>query len=394
MNRTLIYKIVVLWLSSLVLMLMATSCGSKDEPDIPPQPSREPVMRTVLVYMAACNSLGRGQYDIKDLNEMNIAIKSGAVDPDSRLVVFHADAQGNQSLVELTAQGCDTLKKYDSKQMSVSIDRMKEVFTDAKKGAPAQAYGLILWSHGNGWTQNGVTESQMPPMLRTWGEERGRSMNITSLEHALDGQGFDYVYFDCCYMASVEVAYQLRHVTPMIVGSAIELPTDGMPYHLTLAYLTRSTPDLVGAATTTFNHYNQLTGEDRTCAMSVISTSGLDRLAEVSHKVIQASGRKTPSGYMPQKFQVESTCRYFDLEHYYNALLQTVGDEELKQEWKDALNNCVIYKASTPMIWNRLSLDAHSGLSSYILQPTADPTTKGYNTLSWYSDVVEVQYLF
>lgn len=383
---------------ALSLTLVLCSCAS-DGPDPTPQP-RDPVERAVLVYMAARNSLGRDKYDRADIAEMERAVRSGNINPDSRLIIYHADVSGSQTLVELTTRGRDTLKVYDSDRLSVSVARMREVIDDVRELSPASRYGLILWSHGNGWLQNGIAEtlSAQPKSdkvdngsisLQSWGEESGRTMNITSLADALAGSGFDYVYFDCCYMASVEVAYELRHVTPYIVGSAIELPAEGMPYDRTLKYLTARDADLVGAATTTFEHYDAMTGSDRTCAISVIATAPLDRLAEVSHRIVSASGRATPADYRPQRFQTESSCRYFDMKHYYDAMALCAGSgEDLMQEWNEVVDECVIYKASTPYIWGRLPIDAHCGLSTYILPPDGDPTFKGYDTLSWYARVI------
>lgn len=384
-----------------------------DSPDTPTDPTEEPptrVGRTVLVYMASCNSLGADQYDIADLDEMELAFKIGNVNPDSRLLIYHDDNAGKQSLVEMTAKGRDTLKIYDNTLTAVNVERMQAVFADMKQFSPADAYGLILWSHGSGWLQVGLDEEPLSGTTtddaqngsavavaspsdvaspQSWGEHRGQTMKITSLARALDGQGFDYVYFDCCYMSSVEVAYEMRHVTPLIAGSAIELPANGMPYDVNLKYLTAPEADVVAAARSTFNHYDSMNASQRTCAMSVIRTAALDRLAEVSRRVYQLSGGVTPSGYRPQYFQVESNCRYFDMGQYYDALIETTGDSELYDQWHQAMDDAIAYCAATPMIWNRLAINSHSGLSTYILRSTTDPSIKGYNTLSWWKDVIK-----
>lgn len=96
---------------------------------------------------------------------------------------------------------------------------------------------------------------------------------------------FAFIYFDCCYMSGIEVAYELRNATDYIIASATELPSDGMRYDLNLPLLFKQQPDVVGAAQTTFEQYDMLSDGDRTCTMSVIRCDALDGLAESTHDI-------------------------------------------------------------------------------------------------------------
>ena len=50
----------------------------------------------------------------------------------------------------------------------------------------------------------------------------GVKMNISTLADILSkGPRFDYIYFDCCYMSSIETAYELRTVTDIIVDNGL-----------------------------------------------------------------------------------------------------------------------------------------------------------------------------
>ncbi len=385
--------------------LFSTSC-SNNEPDIPLTKARH----TLLVYMAACNSLGASGYDIDDINEMKRAVNHGALGNDCRLLVFHTNNKGISQLIEITPQGEKLLKTYSSADGLTSVHgaRLSGVIDDTKKYAPASSTGLILWSHGNGWLQNGMTDSfnalnnnnrsitiepSPDAIAHSWGEENGRTMNITTLAKALEGKDISYIYFDCCYMASIEVAYQLRNVTPIIAASAIELPAEGMPYDKTLQYFFSSTPQIELAAKTTFNYYNSKQGENRTCAMSVIKTNTLDRLAAKSAQIIKASQRNTPQGFSPQRFMTESRCMFFDMQQYYRAMAEYANIMHIFNEWQNLLDETITYAAATPRLWNRLDIKYHCGLSSYILTPDADLTDtythKNYHTLDWYNNVVK-----
>ncbi len=371
----------------LIFAIILSSCKG-DEPQKPEITNH----RTILVYMAACNSLGSGGFDKMDLDEMSSAVQAGDLN-GGRLLVFHADNLGTSKLLEITAEGIKNLKTYSTTDglTAVHAQRMSQVVDDAKKIAPADSYGLVLWSHGLGWLQNGISDDFHPDIsAQTWGEHSGRTMNITSLQNALTGKGFDFIYFDCCYMASVEVAYELRKVTKTIIASAIELPAEGMPYDYNIAPLfAKPDADLVSAAKNTFDFYNVRMAEDRTCTMSVIETQGLDELASVSREIYLASGGKTPDGFSPQRFMTESRCWFYDMGQYYSALAEnTTNTKALTERFNSALSQCIVYAEATPRLWNRLNITHHCGLSTYIPDKNSDYTIRNYNSLSWYNTVI------
>lgn len=378
LGKTTKLKITVLNIAMALLplsFLAALVSCSGDEPDV----DGKSVDRAVLVYMAADNSLGSAGNDVRDLDEMCRAAAAGDLG-ESRLIVYHASRNANPELVEITAEGQVALKSYDYSPSSVTIERMREVFADFKSVAKAGSYGLILWSHASGWIQNGVSEPASSQL--SFGDERGRYMNVTSLAVALDGEPFDYVWFDCCYMANIESLYQLRHAAPVIVASVTELPADGMPYDETLRYLTGGSPDLYSAAEATFNHYNSLTGSRRTCTISVVNTPALDRLASAT-RAIYSSCQPPLTGYSPQPFMT-SGCYLFDFKDYVHAFNCS---PDLKSEWDDAFGEAVGLSLSTPMLWNVVPLERCNGLSCYILESLDDSSFRGYSQLEWWSDV-------
>ncbi|MBD5224592.1 MAG: hypothetical protein HDS68_01320 [Bacteroidales bacterium] len=383
----------------MAMLLTLTSCEENDDP----QPIENTIGRAVLVYMAANNNLSG--FDSDDIKEMLEAAGEGAFG-ENRLVVYHHSSRNDPALKEVTADGLVELKVYDKDESAVSSVRMRRVIDDFRREARAEHYGLILWSHGSGWEQNGMTpdEDAAPASApqRAFGIDRfdGRnySMNITTLADVLSGYDFDFVYFDCCHMAGVEVAYQLRNVTSRVIGSVTELPSEGMPYQLTLPFLMKDEADTEGAAEATFTYFDSYTGVNRTCTMSVIDTSCLDRLAEAVAEVY-ALHPTLPAGYQPQKF-IRYNCYFFDLGHYLEAFAEN-GDERLKaavRNAQDALEAAVVYKGATPYIWEgghdvwgrsiEVELKSHCGLSTYILDNLQSAGTFNYDTLDWYTDVV------
>ena len=186
-------------------------------------------------------------------------------------------------------------------------------------------------------------------------------------------------------MASVEVMYEMRNTTPYIVASASELPVDGMPYNENLPCLFADNFDLVGAATNTYNLYNNQSGFWQTCTMSVVKTSGLEALAAATREIYKKAETSYPAGYKPQPFMTESTCYYYDFGDYIKA----ISSESDYTEWQKVLDNCLLYHAATPTLWQSVKINTYSGLSTYILKSEDDAIAakRNYTSLSWYDDV-------
>lgn len=389
-------------LSILIMMGMLSACSDDPETVIPNEPpSAEEVVtpceRSVLVYLLADNSLGRDGYDRQNLAEMIQAAADGRLG-SNRLIIYHDDSKADSPMLkEVTAKGLKILKVYDNTLSSTSADRMNEAIADFKEVAPAERYGLVFWSHATGWPfANLPVEGGITPQ---WvGEDRGKYMDITDLHSVLRGKDFDYIYFDCCFMASVEALYEIREVADYFVASAAELPAEGMPYYEALPYLMAKDADLVAAARTTFAKYNALSGSSQTSTISVIKSEGLDALAEAT-KAVYAFHPIIASGYEGQPFERKKyngePCYIFDFEDYVNHLNVNGSQQEFQNamgDFEEALHQTVEYHAATPWIFNSIKVEAHCGLTSYILRRPEDVQTKGYGSLAWYRDVAAELY--
>ncbi len=365
------------------VMLLLCGCSSQ-EPDAPPL-----TKRTVLVYMVANNaSLGGAGYDALDIEEMKAAAANGDL-AGGRLIVYHAGVNAEPQLLDITQAGIVVLKTYDDSQYSVERARLEDVISDTKRYAPAEDYGLVLWSHASGWLQDGITEADEASTL-SFGYDRGKKMNVSTLAKALTDKGFSFVYFDCCQMASVEVVYELRHATDFIVASAIELPIEGMPYDKNVKCFFTDTPDLIQAARNTFELYDgQENPENRWCSMSVIDTSEMDALADATRAIYSALPDMTlPPGYTPQKYQLDGRVYLYDFADYVTSMAEAYGIPALLiSEYDEAMHRAVIYKDATPMLYNTLPLTRHSGLSTFIMKSQQEAVTKNYNQLQWFADV-------
>lgn len=395
-NLRLLYRIFAIC----CLLPLVWGC-SNDEPDPVPEPGPEEAGRTVLVYMVARNSLGTYDVDNDDIKEMSQAAKNG-VFGNNRLILFHSRYGQAPVIKEVTAEGVKELKTYSQTFSAVEARNMSEVIADVKALAPARRYGIVLWSHANGWIQSGIRQAKA--QKRAFGDDNGKHMNVTTLADVLDGEGFDFVYFDCCLMGGVEVVYQLRNVTRHIVASPSELPSPGMPYDKTLPFLMADEADVESAAKATFDHYDALSGNARTCTMSVVDTSLLPELADKVRAFFSLHPVLSSTVDLQQfaGFRSSFHDQFFDLDHYLTRLSE--GDDTYAvpcREAQDALGKCVTYQAATPYLWEHdpfnsigyeVKIDNYCGLSTYVLTDRSMSSIDGYDELDWYRDVVSVMF--
>ncbi|MCM1520805.1 MAG: clostripain-related cysteine peptidase [Lachnoclostridium sp.] len=389
---------------SLFAMLSGnTTCSSSagDDPDVPGDNDIENVTgkvhRNVLVYMVADNSLGAYNYDQDDLDEMLIGAQNGDLN-GGRLLVYHNRRGTNTGsvpqLLEVTASGIKVLKEYpdDPDIYSVDVDRMREAIADSRRYAPADDYGIVLWSHGDGWKETSSARSDSP-ILRSFGDDRGQNMKISSLRQALEGQNFSFVYFDCCFMATIEVMYELRNVTPVIAGSGIELPNAGMPYHLNLSsFFANGKANILQAAKNTFEYYDAMSDFNRTCAMTVVNTAAIDELASATRRIFATVTDYSQDLNTLQRYERPGWIpSLYDFRQYIEMICT---DQALLSSWQKAFDNTVVYAAHTPTIFYELYLDHYCGLGSYVIMSPSDVTFRNYNLRPWFTDVVSASPLY
>lgn len=352
-----------------------TACGS-DSPD-----DRPKVSRTVLVYMAANNNLA--SETVYDIHEMEVAADNGALDTGGRLLVLRSTSAGTELMEIVKGAEPVTLLAYDDIAAGESVDpeTMRRVFDDMRSLAPAESYGLVLWSHGTGWMDESGPRLSAP-QLRSFGYDAGRRMSLPELREALEGQGFDWIYFDCCHMGTVEVVYELRDCARIIVASPTELPVEGMRYDKNVPLFFKPVPDLVGAARNTYENY----ADNSFCTMSVVETAKLGMLATASRRVFEeAAGLPDDFSGIPfMRRQVSPICTIYDMADYIRALGAT---SPVLDSWTRAYNDAILYSAATRKCFD-LDLTGYSGLGCNVLFRAEDSKLYNYDRTAWWADVV------
>lgn len=379
-----------IWLAAIVASLVLASCKDNDapEPGTDPEPI-EPQGTAILVYMVADNSLGTGRYDAADLDEMQRSVDAGVLKNGDRLLVYR-NRRGTDNgvvpvLVEMRkGKAPDTLMKYpdDPSIYSTDPERMRKVLDKFVNDVPAKYRGLVMWSHATGWVKDNGARTPK----RSWGSDRGVKMTMPSLAKGLAGKHFDFIYFDCCHLMTVESLYEIRDHADLFAGSVTELPANGMQYELTLPhFFNPDGPDVVGAARETFNYYDAMTGADRTCTISVVKASALGNLAACTATLLGGGGVEgLPIGQY-QQYSRSYAYKLYDFGQWGRSL--TPVDDAALQLWEDALSQAVIFAAATPTVFEQITLTHHCGLACGIPKDYAEAQTKGFTDLKWWTDV-------
>ena len=143
-------------LSSLLLLIMATLVLPVSCIDYEPEPYETTVLpgtpfkKTVLVYMAAQNSLGAKGFALEDSTEMANGMKY--LHDKERVLMFLDDNKAPR-LYELR-KGLHTprlLRKWETDINSADTAQLTRMLRFMQEFSPSESYGLVLWSHASGW---------------------------------------------------------------------------------------------------------------------------------------------------------------------------------------------------------------------------------------------------
>ncbi len=420
----------------LAVALAAASCCHKDDPD--------PYNRNVLIfyecgfndlysYLSANmdRQLIRG-YTTSDIEKK--VPKSFIPGKNGNVVLIYSKIAKNTRYepVESTLKRIyvskgnlvtEVLRTFDSSVSACDPSTMREVMNYAKEQFPAKGYGLVFSSHGSGWLPEGYYYSpskferehagELPAsarrapgktwnipverieddpyrhMVRSVGEElsAGGGRSQMSIEEFASGIHYhlDYILFDMCFSGGVELAYGLKDKADYIIGSPAEVLADGMfDYSTLLRYLLYgSSADLPGLARNSFLMYDTVSNVTyRSATVSLIKTSGLERLASVCKDL---SGRYSSSIAAVSPGKVQGFFRlgrhyFYDLKDIFEKSGVSSGDLDVLQ---GALDACLPYKAATPSFLSEFDIRTCCGLTMYLPSNGTPLLDKYYRKEAW-----------
>ena len=376
-------------LCAIVLVTVLPSCGDKKD-----EPKQSDASRTVLIYAVASNNLAADL--VSDKNEMIQAAPGVAgLGKDVRVLLYCVPSQAATMapLAELKQDAAGVwnfqeLKSYDRNTFSTDPVRMREVFADLRTEAPAENYGLILWSHGTGWIPN-FTEHKIPEgMKKSYGMDKYQGLtdycDLDQLASAIPDGMFDYIWFDLCYMMGVEVVYQLRNKCDFIAGYPTEDWSMGMNYETTLPMLAAHYPDLKGAGKAFYDYYNN---QNLAVTVTVMKTEGLERLAQAAADIYAAGTRPASATGLQNYSRLKTPLYDFGQFTKRHLNFSEPGSADLEAEFDEALREITVYAGCSTRNFNgtvnAFDPSKYSGLSCYFPGTASEQTETYYYSLDW-----------
>lgn len=388
---------------ALLLFIFVGACFSSCSDDNCDGPAA--TEKTLFMYFPWSNNLT--SYFETNIADMETAIAQHGLRGE-RVLVFFSSSSDEARLFEITCEGhaCQrvTLKEYTNPPFTTA-EGIASILNDVKTFAPASEYAMTIGCHGMGWVPVNSTraravstykyhwESSDGPMTRFFGgTSSAYQTDITTLAEGIERAGMymEYILFDDCYMATVEVAYDLRHVTGHLIASTCEMMAYGMPYAEIGQYLLGDT-DYEAICQEFYDFYSTYSTPCGT--LSVTDCSRLDELAALMYEIntrCEYEGRAEEElqdldGYRPTIF--------FDFGDYVRHLCD---DVQLTATFEELLARTVTCKTHTGQYYTKLSGAGTDGSGAYPIHTfsgltISDPSTghplasvTDRNNTAWY----------
>lgn len=387
--------------AALLALCLAAGCSDELEFTDPEEPGTGNTLspaaegrRTVLVYVSAQNSLGYGHYSRSDSAE----ISAGAqyISDDDRLLMYIDDEQ-NPRIYRFTndSPSPTLVHTYDSDLNSSDPETLEEVLTWVTTYFPSEEYGLVMWSHADGWLPSPNTDYRT---TRSFGIDVGEggnmaidvdadgnigaSMDIEDMAAAIAATGtrLKFIYFDACLMQCIESAYALRDVTEYVVASPMQTSSYGLQYTEAIRYglFSDDPADIAIAyyADATSDEYADMY-RDVGLVISAIQTDQLEALAALTASLLpqyisdgEEPGMTGVLHYLYYSFNYYYRPEFYDL----GSAMHRILDETDYATWRAQLDLAVTYHAATDHFYiggyySYLSPDEHyAGISAFIPQ--------------------------
>ena len=380
------------------VLLALVSCNLKGlQLDLEVGPFGEETRKVMLLYEAGFNSLGSDLgNNIRSLQEGWLPGKTRS--DDVILVLSHLTTQRYNYTVEtspvlirmyqeLDSPVMDTLKIWPEGTSVANAAMVTEVFNLVRELFPAAGYGAILSSHSTGWLpegyfanskqyegydRSGSIISWAPPQRRSFGQEyfqkgtKTEEIELHDLAAAIPYH-LDYMIFDACLMATVEVAWELRHVCSLLAVSPCEIPSAGLDYSTLAEHLLEpETPDVQAVCEDYFARYENDSVYGAT--ITLVDCGALESLSSVCRTLFDhyRSGILSVDGTKIQTYDREMSGKYyyvfFDLKDLLEQSGASAEDLDLLQE---ALDEAIVYEAHTSRFID-LRLKRCCGLATYL----------------------------
>jgi len=316
------------------------------------------------MYLPWSSNLTNSFYqNIRDM-ESNICQMRGLA--NDRVIVLMATSPQEASMYEIEyKKGTCThtpIATYENYPF-ITEQGLTALLQDLKICAPAQKYAMIIGGHGMGWlpvktskslysTEKYHYEYENRELLTRYfgGTIPDFQTDISTLSNALRNADLkmEYILFDNCYMASIEVAYELKEVTNYLIASTCEVMAHGMPYSTMGKYLFGA-PDYQAVCDEFYKFYSNYEVMPYG-TLSVTDCSQLDEMAKLMRQINLNYKLDETQTVSLQRLDGYSPTIFFDYGDYVNKLLkENNADKKLIDAFNRQLSLTVPFKTHTEM---------------------------------------------
>lgn len=348
----------------------------------------------LLIFLNADNDLE--PFGVEDVNEMEkigstneVAIvvmmdRSPSYDhtngdwTETRRFLVYKDNDTARMTSAEPGPGVEQLGEVDMGDPAV----MKDFLTWAIEHYPAEHYLVDFWDHGSGWRKRDLS----PTRGVSFDDTQHTNFDTVELPSILPVEPkMDIVAFDSSLMQMMEVAYEIRHRTDLIIGSEESPPGEGYPYDAWIGPLVANptlTPrelaaKIVDTTIETLGPRWAVTQSALEASQLGDLATALDRLAQAlisKHSTYREALRRARNNAQHYGSGSSSFADYKDVFDYVELVAQETGDSLLQSRAKEvqqALQTALIAEGHA----GSSVADSH-GLSIYVPTPSNYRSTR------------------
>lgn len=258
---------------------------------------------------------------------------------------------------------------------------------------PSEKYALILWSHGSG-----AVPKWYNPLW--FGEDYSHSgrFDIDELIRGISGFKFEFIAFDGCSMADVEVIDAFLGVTKYLIFSQTEILAEGYPYDRIMKHLLEIHKDniesgLIEVAKEYINYYLGKEEEEykRSGSITVLKVEGITNFTyAISNLIIEIVKYVNTYDILDAMSNSQKVSHIYtfkrDLISFLTELNANSSNKVDISHIFKTYNEMVLYEAHTENYLGGISLSNLRSLNVFL--PLTEDTNliNYYRSKRWYSN--------
>ena len=342
------------------------------EPKVDEKPDLEEREWTIFVYMSADNNLESAaindllEMEKSKLNTKNVTVlvlldRNPSYDSSNenwkhtKLYRLKTNNLSNTGEIYSEELECLELGLNKSSQNELDMSSYMTVTRSIKfmyENYPANHYGLIFWGHGEGWRGFCYDETS----------EKRMTLNQLSigLNNGLNGKKLDFVGFDSCFGAELEVFYQIRDFASVAFGVEGLLGINGFDYELLFnSFSQKKNKTMEEFIESLIIQFKEGYEKNKKAAVSIVDLNKIENLfdcfdeftnyvaskitnVQIREEIFDCLIRKTNQFY----YEDSNSDVYIDTDSFINEIssLSVFSDEliSLKQKYFDSRNETVL----------------------------------------------------